>query len=88
MAKKGNILFEYSHFADVFSKELVAELSKHFDMNKHLIDSKPNKQPPYKLIYSQEPVDLKILKTYIKTNLANNFIRFFKFPAKALILFL
>ena len=46
-----------------------------------------SKQPPFGLIYSLSPIELKTLKTYIKTNLANDFIHPSKSPAGALILF-
>ena len=39
------------------------------------------------MIYSLRPVELEILKTYIKTNLANNFIRPSKSPTGAPIFF-
>lgn len=63
------------------------ELLKCFDINKHLIDPKPDKQTLYKPIYSLRLIELKILKIYIKTNIANSFICSFKFLAKTLILF-
>ena len=56
-------------------------------MNEHTIEVKEGKQPPFGPIYSLGSVELETLKTYIKTNLANKFIRPFKFPARALILF-
>ena len=56
-------------------------------MNEHAIKLEEGKQPFFGPIYSLEPVELETLKIYIKTNLANNFIRPFKFPARAFILF-
>ena len=47
-------------------------------MNKHTIKQKKDKQSSFGLIYSLGPIELKTLKTYIKTNLANSFIRLFK----------
>ena len=44
-------------------------------------------QLPYGPIYNLGPVELETLKTYIKTNLANGFIRSSKFPAGAPIFF-
>lgn len=35
-------------------------------------------------LYSLGPIELEIFKTYIKINLDNNFIYFFKFFAKTL----
>ena len=40
----------------------------------HAIELEKGKQPSFGLIYSLRPVELEILKTYIKTNLANSFI--------------
>ena len=45
------------------------------------------KQPPYRPIYSLGPVELEILKTYIKTHLKTGFIRPSKSPADAPIFF-
>ena len=56
-------------------------------MNEHAIELEEGKQPSFGPIYSLGPVELETLKTYIKTNLANGFIRPFKSPAGALIFF-
>ena len=56
-------------------------------MNEHVIELEESKQPLYGPIYSLEPVELKTLKTYIETNLANGFIQALKLPAGAPILF-
>ena len=81
------VLAEYSNFADVFSSDLATKLPKHTEINTYAIDLEENKQPPYGPIYSLGPVELETLKTYIKTNLANGFIRPSKSPAGAPILF-
>ena len=78
---------EYSDFANVFSLELASKLSKHTGINDHAIELVDDQQPSYVPIYSLGPVELEILKTYIKTNLANGFIKFFKSLARASILF-
>ena len=78
---------EYSNYSDVFSVENAAELPENTGMNEHAIKLEEGKQPPFGPIYSLEPVELEILKTYIKTNLANGFIRPSKSPAGASILF-
>lgn len=78
---------EYSDFTNVFSDKLAAILQEHIEINTHPINLEESKQLPYELIYSLKPVELKILKTYIKTNLANDFIRFSKFATSVLILF-
>ena len=56
-------------------------------MNEHTIKLEEDKQLPFGPIYSLEPVKLETLKTYIKTNLANSFIRPSKSLAGAPILF-
>ena len=74
LAKEASISKEYADFLDTFSKESITMLSKYLDIDKHAIDQEPYKQPPYRLIYSLDLVKLEILRTYIKTNLANKFI--------------
>ena len=56
-------------------------------MNEHAIKLEEDKQPLFEPIYSLGPVELKTLKTYIESNLANGFIYLFKSPIKAPILF-
>ena len=82
-----SISTEYSDFADVFFPELASKLFKHTGINDHAIELVNDWQPPYGLIYSLELVELETLKTYIKTNLANGFIRPSKSPAGAPIFF-
>ena len=62
-------------------------LPEHTGINDHAIKLEDSKQPPYKQIYSLGLVELKTLKTYIETNLANGFIQPLKSPAGAPILF-
>ena len=78
---------EYSDYSDTFLAENAAELLKNTGMNEHTIKLEENKQPSFRSIYSLDPVELETLKTYVKTNLANGFIRPSKSPAGALILF-
>ena len=56
-------------------------------MNNYVIELEKNKQLSFRLIYSLGLVELKILKMYIETNLANNFIQLFKSPVGAFIFF-
>ena len=56
-------------------------------MNEHAIKLEEGKQPLFGPIYSLGLVELETLKTYIKTNLANSFIRPSKSLARAPILF-
>ena len=81
------VLAEYSDYSDVFLAENTAELLENTGINEHAIELEEGKQPPFGPIYSLGSVELEILKTYIKTNLANGFIRPSKSPAGASILF-
>ena len=56
-------------------------------MNDYAIKLEENKQPIFSPMYSQKPVELETLKTYIKINLANSFIWPSKSFAGAPILF-
>ena len=78
---------KYADFTDVFSPKLAAKLSEHTRINNHAIKLVDDWQPPYNPIYSLRLVELERLKTYIKNNLANGFIRPSKSPARTLIFF-
>ena len=78
---------KYANFADVFSPKLAAELLEYTEINDHAIELVDDQQPPYGPIYSLGPMELEILKAYIKNNLVNGFIRPSKSPARALIFF-
>ena len=78
---------EYSNYSNVFLAKNAAELPENIGMNEYTIELEEGKQPPFGPIYSLGPVELETLKTYIKTNLANGFIRPSKSPAGAPILF-
>ena len=80
-------MVEYFNYSNVFSTENVAELPENTEINEHVIELEKSKQPPFKPIYSLGLIKLEMLKTYIKINLANSFIRPFKSPAGVLILF-
>ena len=73
------ILTKYSDYSNVFSVEYIMELSKYTSINNHTIKLEKDKLPHFRPIYSLDLVELKMLKTYIKTNLANNFIQSSKF---------
>ena len=77
---------KYSDFADVFFSDLASELPEYTGINNHAIKLVDGQQLSYRPIYSLEPVELKTLKAYIETNLANGFISPSKLPAGALIL--
>ena len=78
---------EYSDYSNVFLAKNAAELPENIGMNKHTIELEEGKQPPFRPIYSLGLVELEMLKTYIKTNLANGFIRPSKSFAGASIFF-
>ena len=87
LTKEVKIPGEYSDFTNVFSEEKALVLPEQTELNEHAIHLKDGKQPPCGPIYSLGPVELETLKTYIKTHLKTGFIRPFKFPAGAPILF-
>lgn len=76
----------YSDFANVFLKDSIAKLSETPNIKNYAINLLDDKQPLYGRIYSLRPVELETLKTYIRTNLADGFIRPFTSPAGLLIL--
>ena len=79
---------KYSDFADVFVPDLASELPENTGINDHTIEQVNGcQQPPYGPIYSLGLVELKTLKAYIETNLANGFIGPSKSPTGAPILF-
>lgn len=80
------ILIKYSDFTDVFLKKSTKVLVKQTKVNQNTIKLEKSKQPSYRPIYNLRLIELKILKIYIKTNLANSFIKSLKLLAKALIL--
>ena len=67
--------------------ENAAELPENTGLNEHAIKLEEGKQPSFGPIYSLGLVELETLKTYIKINLANGFIRPSKSLARAPILF-
>lgn len=82
-----SILAEYLDFANIFSEKLVTVLPEYTKINTHAIDLEKGKQLLYEPIYSLKLVELKTLKTHIKSHLKTGFIWFSKFPASTPILF-
>ena len=72
------VLAKYSNYSNVFLVENVTKHPEHTGMNYHAIELEEGKQLSFSPIHSLGSVELKTLKTYIKTNLANGFIRPFK----------
>lgn len=87
LTEKVTVLTKYLNFANIFSKKSAVELFKKLEINKYVIDLELNKQPFYGPIYSLRPIELETLKTYIKINLANDFLRPSNFLIKASIPF-
>lgn len=65
---------KYSDYANVFSFDLVLELSENTRMNEHVIKLIAGKHLLYKPIYIFSLVELETLKTDIKTHLITRFI--------------
>lgn len=84
---KINVLTKYLDFINIFFSDFATELLEHTSINNHPIKLIKGQQSSYGPIYSLEPIEIKTLKPYIKSNLANRFIRLFKCPAGVLILF-
>ena len=82
----GYIPAKYSEFVEVFSKTKADTLPPHRSID-HAIDLEPSCKIPYGRIYNLSEVELKTLKAYIETNLANGFIQQSSSPATAPILF-
>ena len=78
---------KYVNFADVFFLDLASKLFEYIKINDYAIKMVDSQQSLYKPIYSLRMVELETLKAYIKTNLANKFIRPSKSHAGAPILF-
>ena len=68
------VLAEYSDYNNIFLAENVAKLSEYIKINDYAIKLEENKQLSFGCIYNLKPVELEILKIYIKINLPNSFI--------------
>lgn len=78
---------KYLDYTNIFPEKLNAMLLEQIKIKIHAINPKKHKQPLYRPLYSLRPVKLETVKTYIKTNLVNNFIHLAKFPISTSILF-
>lgn len=65
---------EYFNYSDIFLVEKIVKLQEYTKINDYVRKLKKVKQLVFEPIYSLELVKLEILKSYIKTNLINNFI--------------
>lgn len=68
------ILIEYSNYSNVLSAENAAKLLEHIRISNYAIKLEKDKQLFFGPIYSLKPIELEILKIYIKTNLVNGCI--------------
>ena len=82
------MLTKYLDLANVFLEKSANVFPEQTRANEYAIKLEESKQPPHGPIYSLGPVEFKTLKTYIKLNLANGFIRTSKSLAGAPILFI
>jgi hypothetical protein len=73
-------------FVEVFSKKKAEPLPPHGHIE-HALDLEPDYNLPHRQIYNLSEFELKTLKTYIETNLANGFIQRSSSSAAAPILF-
>jgi len=81
----GRIPAQYQEFVEVFSKKKAETLPPHRQID-HTIDLEPDYKLPYGRIYNLWDFELKMLKAYIETNLANGLIQRLSSSAAAPIL--
>ena len=74
LTKKVKILDKYLDFTDVFLEKKALVIPEHTELNEHAIDQEYGQQPPYGPIHILSLVELKTIKTYIKTPLKTGFI--------------
>jgi len=82
----GRIPAQYQEIVEVFSKKKPEALPPHRQID-HAIDLEPDYKLPYGRIFNLSEFELKTLKAYIETNLANGFIQRSSSWAAAPILF-
>lgn len=70
-------------FVNNFLPDLAAQLLEYMRINNLTIKLIDNQQLPYKFIFKLKLMELKTLKTYIDTNLANCFKKSFNSPTIA-----
>ena len=78
---------KYADFAKILLSKLAVELSEYTKVDNPVNELVDDWQFLYSLIYSLKPMDLENLKTYIKNNLTNDFIRPSKSSVKIIIFF-
>ena len=80
-------LTKYFNYNNIFLREYIAELPENTRINEYIIKLEEGKQSSFGPIYSLGLIELKTVKIYIKTNLANGFIQPSKSSVGASILF-
>lgn len=82
------ILSEFAYFANIFSLNLAIKLLEYTKINNYIIKLINAKQSFYKPIYCHKPIELEILKIYIKIYLRKGFIKPFMSPIYILIIYI
>ena len=69
------VLVKYSNYSNVFLTKNLTELSEYLRIYNYAIKLEKDKQLTFGSIFSLVSVEIKILKAYFETNLANSFIQ-------------
>jgi hypothetical protein len=81
------LLKEYKNYADVFSEKNALKLPD-FTRVEHTISIEEGKEVLFSSIYSLLANKLRVLREYLKSSLAKEWIRYSEFSAGASILFI
>jgi len=81
---RGYFPAKYLEFVEVLSKTKAETVAPHRPID-HMIEIEPGYQLPYGRIHNLSEVELRTLKAYNETNLADGFIQRSSSPAAALI---
>ena len=68
------ILTKYLNYNNIFLVENTIKFLEYTRINNYIIKLEKDKQLLFRFIYTLKLIELEISKTYIKINLANNFI--------------
>lgn len=76
-AKKTFIIIfaKYSNYINILLSKLAPKLSEYICINNYTTKLEKSKRLFYNLIYSLKLIEKEILNAYIKTNIANGFIK-------------
>ena len=78
---------KYFIYSNIFLIKNVIKFPENTGINEYPIKLEEGKQPSFESLYNLGPIELRILKTYIKTHLTNNFIQLSKSLVNIPILF-